>query len=84
MVNTASYIHRERSAPDRAEARAWVAEVDGRAVGRVECFRNFFTGGSRNGFLNVAVQNAHRNRGLGVRCTRWGSSTRMASSSGKC
>jgi len=65
VVNTASYIHRERSTPDRAEARAWVAEVEGRAVGRVECFRNFFTEGSRNGFLNVAVLNAHRNRGLG-------------------
>ena len=65
VVNVASYIHRERSAPERAEVRAWVAEVDGRAVGRVECFRNFFTEGSRNGILNVAVLNAYRRRGIG-------------------
>jgi GNAT superfamily N-acetyltransferase len=65
VVNVASYVHRGRSAPERAEARGWVAEVDGRAVGRVECFRNFFTEGSRNGFLNVAVLKAHRRRGIG-------------------
>lgn len=65
VVTVASYIHRERSAPARAEARAWVAEIDGQAVGRVECFRNFFTEGSRSGILNVAVSNAHRRRGIG-------------------
>jgi GNAT superfamily N-acetyltransferase len=65
VVNIASYIHREQSAPARAEARGWVVEVDGRAVGRVECFRNFFTEGSRNGFLNVAVLGEHRRQGLG-------------------
>ena len=65
VLNVASYVHREQSAPDRAESRAWVAEVDGRAVGRVECFRNFFTEGSRNGFLNVAVREQHRRLGIG-------------------
>ena len=65
VVNVASYIHRERSAPERAEARAWVAEVDEQVVGRVECFRNFFTEGSRNGILNVAVLKSHRGRGIG-------------------
>jgi GNAT superfamily N-acetyltransferase len=65
VVNVASYVHRERSAPARAEARGWVAEVDERAVGRVECFRNFFTEGSRNGFLNVAVLQEYRRRGIG-------------------
>ena len=54
------------STPERADARAWVAEVDGRSVGRVECFRNFFTEGSRNGFLNVAVRGSHRRLGLGT------------------
>ncbi|HEX4678099.1 MAG TPA: GNAT family N-acetyltransferase [Gaiellaceae bacterium] len=65
VVNVASWMHRERSAPERAEARAWVAEVDGRTVGRVECFRNFFTEGSRSGFLNVAVLEEYRRRGIG-------------------
>ncbi len=65
VVNAASYVHRERSTPERAEARGWVAEVDGKAVGRVECFRNFFTEGSRNGFLNVAVRREYRRRGIG-------------------
>jgi len=65
VVNAASYVHRERSTPERAKARGWVAEVDGKAVGRVECFRNFFTEGSRNGFLNVAVRKEYRRRGIG-------------------
>ena len=65
VVNAATYIHRDQSAPARAEARGWVAEADGRAVGRVECFRNFFTEGSRNGFLNVAVLEQYRRRGVG-------------------
>jgi GNAT superfamily N-acetyltransferase len=42
-----------------------VAELDGRAVARVECFRNFFTEGSRNGFINVAVLEQYRRRGVG-------------------
>jgi GNAT superfamily N-acetyltransferase len=65
VVDVASWVHRERSTPERAEARAWVAEVDGRAVGRVECFRNFFVEGSRNGFLNIAVFEEYRCRGIG-------------------
>ena len=66
VVNVASYVHRAQSVPERAGARGWVAEVDGRAVGRVECFSNFFTEGSRNGAINVAVLEKHRRRGIGA------------------
>jgi hypothetical protein len=54
-----------RSVPERAAARAWVADVDGHAVGRVECLRNFFAEGSRNALLNVAVLGPFRRRGIG-------------------
>lgn len=66
VITVPSWVHRMTSTPERADARAWVAEVDGRSVGRVECFRNFFTEGSRNGFLNVAVRGSHRRLGLGT------------------
>jgi GNAT superfamily N-acetyltransferase len=65
VMNVASFLHRMQSVPDRAEARAWVAEVDGRAVGRVQCLRNFFAQDSRSGLLNVAVREEYRRRGIG-------------------
>jgi GNAT superfamily N-acetyltransferase len=65
VIDAASYVHRARSVPERADARIWVAEIDGRFVGRGECFRNFFTAGSRKGFANVAVREEYRLRGVG-------------------
>jgi GNAT superfamily N-acetyltransferase len=65
VMNEASYVHRMQSVPVRAAARAWVADVDGRAVGRVECLRNFFTEGARNALLNVAVLEQFRGQGFG-------------------
>ena len=65
VMNEVSYVHRMRSVPERAAARAWVADVDGHAVGRVECLRSFFTEGARNALLNVAVLERYRGRGLG-------------------
>jgi GNAT superfamily N-acetyltransferase len=65
VMNVPSFLHRVQAVPERAEARVWVAELDGRAVGRVECFRNFFTQDSRNGFLTIAVREEYRRRGIG-------------------
>jgi GNAT superfamily N-acetyltransferase len=65
VIDVASYLHRMQTVPERSDARAWVADVDGRAVGRVECLRNFFTQDSRNGMLNVAVLEQYRRRGIG-------------------
>ncbi len=66
VINVASFIHRERSVPERSEAQAWVAEVDGRVVGQVEAFRNFFTEGSTSVIVGVAVRSAHRRQGIGA------------------
>jgi GNAT superfamily N-acetyltransferase len=65
VIDVASYVHRMRSVPERADARTWVAEVEERAIGRVECFRNFFTQDSPNGMLNVTVLEQYRRRGIG-------------------
>jgi GNAT superfamily N-acetyltransferase len=65
LLDAPSYIHRVRGVPERADARIWVAEVDDRIVGRGECFRNFFTEGSRKAFANVAVREEYRRRGIG-------------------
>lgn len=65
VLDAASLVHRMQSAPARADARGWVAEIDGRAVARAECFRNFFTEGSRNGFVYLAVREEYRRRGIG-------------------
>jgi GNAT superfamily N-acetyltransferase len=66
VITVPSWLHRMTSTPERADARAWVAEANGRSVGRVECFRNFFTEGSRNGVLSVAVRSSHRRMGIGT------------------
>lgn len=66
VVTVPSFVHRQRSVPERARARGWVAEDDGRAVGRVECWLNFFTAVSRAAFLHVAVDEHHRRRGVGA------------------
>lgn len=65
VIDVASWLHRYRSVPDRAELACWVAESGGRVVGRVECFRNFFSVGSRSTHIGVAVRKSHRRRGLG-------------------
>ena len=65
VIDAPSYVHRVRSVPERADARIWVAEVDDRVIGRGDCFRNFFTEGSRKAFTNVAVREEFRRRGVG-------------------
>ena len=66
VVSVESTIHRLRSVPDRAQAKGWVAVVEGEVAGRVEVWRNFFTMGSRSVFVNVAVFPEHRRRGIGT------------------
>jgi len=66
VVSVESWLHRERTLPERAEYRSWVAESDGRVVGESYVLRNFFTEGSRNGFLDVGVRESHRRQGIGA------------------
>lgn len=65
VVNVASSIHRLTTVPDRSQAKAWVAEVDGRVVGRVDCFLSLFETDSRTAGVPVAVREAQRGRGIG-------------------
>jgi GNAT superfamily N-acetyltransferase len=65
VINVASLIHRLRTVPERSKAKAWVAEVDGRVVGRVDCFLSLFETESRIAGVPVAVREEHRGRGIG-------------------
>jgi len=65
VINVASLIHRLRTVPERSKAKAWVAEVDGRVVGRVDCFLSLFETESRIALVPVAVREEHRGRGIG-------------------
>ena len=65
VMNVASLIHRLLTVPERLKAKAWVAEVDGRVVGRVDCFLSLFETESRIALVPVAVREEHRGRGIG-------------------
>jgi GNAT superfamily N-acetyltransferase len=65
-INVAASLHRMESAPPRSRGRAWVAEVDGRVVGRSEAFLHPFNEGSARGYVLVAVTGAHRLQGIGA------------------
>jgi len=65
VVSVESFVHRERTVPERADRRSWVAESEGRVVGRVAVFRNFFTEGSNKGFVFGNVLESHRGQGIG-------------------
>jgi GNAT superfamily N-acetyltransferase len=65
LVNVASFLHRMRTVPERSQAQAWVAEDDGRVIGRVDCFLSLFAPESRIAELRVSVGGEHRGRGIG-------------------
>ena len=65
LVNVASFLHRMRTVPERSQAQAWVAEDNGHAIGRVDCFLSLFAPESRIAELRVTVRGDHRGRGIG-------------------
>ncbi|HEX4526466.1 MAG TPA: GNAT family N-acetyltransferase [Gaiellaceae bacterium] len=65
VVSVASFVHRLGTVPERSRARAWVAEVDGRVVGRAYSFLSLFATASRIAALNVAVRERQRRQGIG-------------------
>ena len=65
VINVASLIHRMRTTPERSKARGWVAEADGHAIGRVDCFLSLFAVASRIAGLHVSVRPEQRGRGIG-------------------
>ena len=67
VVNRASWLHRERTLPARSLQRGFVAEVDGRVVGRsFSRLENMFTAEKVDlGWLMTTVAGVHRGRGIG-------------------
>jgi GNAT superfamily N-acetyltransferase len=64
--NVASWLYQERTIQPRARYRAWVAEVDGQFAGRAEGFMHPMIEGSSQGFVQLAVTQAFRRRGVGA------------------
>ena len=65
VINVAALVHRLRTVPERSRGRTWVAEADGRVIGRVDCFLSLFESSSRIAACRVAVREEHRGRGIG-------------------
>jgi GNAT superfamily N-acetyltransferase len=65
VVSRASWLHRLRTVPERAQHAAWVAEVDGTFAGYSFGYLNFF-GSGRALYCNVRVEASSRRRGIGA------------------
>ena len=65
VTNSAEWLHRYRSVPERARLLSVVAELDGRIVGAGGAGVIFFGGGGENGFLNLQVHPDRRRQGIG-------------------
>lgn len=64
MINVPAWLHRERSVPERAQLRAFVAELDGEVVGESYALRRpWFPGGP--GLIYAGVRTGARGQGIG-------------------
>jgi GNAT superfamily N-acetyltransferase len=63
-MTTEMWVHRERSVPERALLRSFVAELDGRVVGESWVFREWWTSADRVQVF-AAVRGHARGRGIG-------------------
>ncbi len=63
-MNAASWLHRERSVPERARLGAFVAELDGQVVGEGYAFLPWWQEGQAH--ISVAVLERARRRGIGA------------------
>ena len=67
VVSPASWLHREQTVPARSRQRGFVAEVDGRIVGRsLARFENLFSDATDLSFVLVTVAREYRHRGIGA------------------
>lgn len=67
VISPASWLHREQTVPERSRQRGFVAEVDGRIVGRALArLENLFSEDTELGFVLVTVAGNHRRRGIGA------------------
>lgn len=67
VTSEAAWLHRERTVPERAHLRDWVAEEDGRIVGEAYALLTFFSERSETALVDVTVRESHRRRGIGRR-----------------
>ncbi|MDX6595867.1 MAG: hypothetical protein QOI72_1249 [Solirubrobacterales bacterium] len=65
VVTVASFVHRLRTVPKRAQLRQWVTEVDGSVIGRADCSLTLFAEDSGIGQILVAVRRDQHRRGVG-------------------
>lgn len=65
VISPEAWLHRERTVPQRARLRAWVAEQDGELVGEGYALLTFFTEGSDTALVAVTVRGSHRRQGIG-------------------
>ncbi|MBA3842056.1 MAG: hypothetical protein H0X39_05465 [Actinobacteria bacterium] len=86
VINEAALLHRLQTVPARSHPRAFVAELDGRVVGRSQSrFDNFFSDGTETAFISVEVTAAHTaGRGSARGCTSTRSSIRTSSARLAC
>ena len=67
VVSPASWLHREQTVPPRSRQRSFVAEVDGRIVGRALArFENLFSEDTELAFILATVTRSHRRQGIGA------------------
>jgi GNAT superfamily N-acetyltransferase len=66
VLSRESWLHRERTIPERAEPAGWVAEDGGKVVGTCWALRTFFSEGSTTALCRVTVRASHRRRGIGT------------------
>lgn len=65
VVTVASYVQRVSTVPEESRLRQWVAEVDGRVVGRADCWLTRFAQSPGSGELQLAVRGDRRRCGIG-------------------
>ena len=67
VISRASWLHREQTIPERSRQRSFVAEVDGRIVGRALArLENLFSDDTELGFVLATVTRSHRRQGIGA------------------
>ncbi len=65
VITPESWLHRRRTAPERARVLHLVAEVDGEVVARVQAGLNAHTTTAGAAYGGVVVDPSHRRRGIG-------------------
>jgi GNAT superfamily N-acetyltransferase len=66
VTSPQAWLHRERTVPERAGLRDWVAEDAGEIVGEGYALLTFFNESSETALVGVTVHESHRGQGIGA------------------